>query len=229
MTAPSNTFTAGRNTRAGACGRGAYQARTGAGRTVQGMDQPWNERTDSTATRLPALVTGEWLAGLDGSDLSVRVLRAQLPRPASDRQMPAWRRYWLLLAFDERRRSRAVSQLAAWCALADEAVAQQVSDQAELRSIRSFRSLVKDAITRLEKLASDEPLSWAGTRYAPWPRPARQDAEDLAVAIYLHELGELTDEQLYRVRSATGLDPAGGIALPAAVVERVRAIADQRG
>lgn len=207
-----------------AAGRGlANQVRPAEGRRVQSMDQPWNDQPDIEATRLPALVTGEWLAGLDGSDLSMQVLRAQLSRPAEDRQMPAWRRYWLLLAFDDRRRRRVIGQLGAWRALADEALGQRISDQRELRSVRSFRSLVKDAITRLDKLAADEPLSWAGTRYASWPRPARQSSEDLAVAIYLHEQGEISDEELYRVRSASGLG-----APSAAAIERVRSIADHR-
>lgn len=226
MPAPSSVPAAPRTTCFPPSRHSVCQVRSGGGRTVQGMEQPWNDRVDSEETRLPALVTGEWLAGLDGSDLAMKVLRAQLHRPADDRQMPAWRRYWLLLAFDDRRRRRAIAQLDAWRALADGALAERISDQVMLRSIRSFRSLVNDAINRLDKLAADEPLSWAGTRYASWPRPARQSTEDLVVALSLHERGELTDEQLYRVRAATGLDPAVGALSPAAV-ERVRRIADQ--
>ncbi|SIH39284.1 Uncharacterised protein [Mycobacteroides abscessus subsp. abscessus] len=176
-------------------------------------------------TALPAFVTGEWLASLDGTASFAPILRAQLARPVADDGMQAWRRYWRLLAFDDRRRRRVLSLLDGWLQEADAALSVGIEDQEELKPVREFRSLVRDAINRVKNAGRDEALAWAGTRYAAWPKPARQTSQDLAIAMDLFRRRVISEEKMFRVLAACGLDPEANGPIPAEATERVLKIA----
>lgn len=191
--------------------------------------RPWNDSQDAAAADLPAFVTGEWLASLDGTASFVPTLRVQLARPVADDRMQAWRRFWRLLAFDDRRRRRVLALLDAWLQEANAALDSGIADQSESRRVREFRSLTFDAINRLTNAGRQEALAWAGTRYAAWPKPARQTSQNLAIAIDLFRRRVISEEKMFLVLAASGLDPKANGPIPAEAIDQVLKIAAGSG
>lgn len=72
--------------------------------------------------------------------------------------------------------------------------------------IRRFIPNVESAIARLEK-SRNEPMAWAGARYAKYPPEQRARVEALIGAIVLHRDGDIDDNELYNILGSLRADP----------------------
>lgn len=195
---------------------------------MSGSPKPWNIGVDENAVAFPAHVTPEWVSRLDRQPVGLEYLRAHLVARQGDKEYDArWRRYWQALVFDRRRRSRTLKRLHEWREEAEEALASTDLDAEERPRAQAFHADAVSAIERVQFLAHNEALAWAGQTYAAWPLRMRQVAETMAVAVDEHLEGRLSREELAAVRTAVGLEPRRPGDIPeqtrAAVREMARA------
>ena len=172
-------------------------------------DRPWLPPAEPV--RFPeGRLSPEWVgevarrkAGNVTIDLVLRShLRAE--EPNDPRYMAAWRTFWRSLAFAGRK--NIMTMLEDWreAALA----AQQLPDLSDEEQtwIARFIPNVEAGIARLER-AKNEPMSWAGPKYAKYPPEQRSRTEALIGAIVLHRDGDINDQELYNILGCLDVDP----------------------
>lgn len=176
---------------------------------VYSPEQPWLPPGEPVAFPEGRL-TPEWVGnvarGKDAAAPLDLVLRSHLNpmTPNDPRYMAAWRTFWRALGFADRK--NALNLLAHWRAAAETAKQRpDLSDQEEVW-IRRFIPNVEAAASRLSR-AKNEPMAWAGARYAKYPPEQRARTEALVGAIVLHRDGDINDQELYSILGALALDP----------------------
>lgn len=182
---------------------------------VYSPDRPWLPPAiplDFPKGRLTPEWVGEVVKGTVAAPLDL-VLRSHLVkmRPNDVNYMAAWRTFWRTLAFANRRRVLVLLQ--EWLAAAQ--AARELPDLPEEEAvwIRRFIPNVESGIARLEK-SRNEPMAWAGARYAKYPPEQRARVEALIGAIVLHRDGDIDDNELYNILGSLRVDPKdrrGGI------------------
>lgn len=154
-------------------------------------------------------LTPEWVAEVarrtDGDTIDL-VLRSHLraEEPNDPRYMAAWRTFWRALGFAGRR--NILGMLTGWREAALEAQQRPDLSDEEETWIKRFLGNVDAGIARLER-AKDEPMSWAGPKYARYAPEQRARTEALIGAIVLHRDGDINDAELYNILGALDLDP----------------------
>lgn len=175
---------------------------------VYSPDRPW--LPPAKPVRFPkGRLTPEWVGevakGSTTASLDL-VLRSHLtPMDTNDvGYMAAWRTFWRTLAFANRRRVLVLLQ--EWLAAATAAKELPDLPEEEAVWIRRFIPNVESAIARLEK-SRNEPMAWAGARYAKYPPEQRARVEALIGAIVLHRDGDIDDNELYNILGSLRVDP----------------------
>jgi hypothetical protein len=176
---------------------------------VYSVERPWLPPADPVAFpegRLTPEWVGDVARGKAGKATLDLLLRSHIKpmEPNDPRYMAAWRTLWRALAFADRH--NVVSLLQQWLAAATAAKQRPDLGEEEATWIRRFIPNVEAALDRLNR-AKNEPMAWAGARYAKYPPEQRARTEALIGAVVLHRDGDINDQELYNILGALSLDP----------------------
>lgn len=175
------------------------------------LERPWGRVKDPVA--IPHLLDTDSLLELTDQDLAILLRDHLVPRPDLGNRR-SWERLWTVLGGDPQLSDRAFDVLEDLLDTTEAALQGEQLDDHQRRRAEKFLRFCEDAWKRLQ-LDDDKPLGWAGRAAVGFNPPARRVLERLVDAIAHHRTmvtreGSVreTDEQLWRVLGAVGLDPA---------------------
>jgi len=167
---------------------------------------PWFPPAEPYESKKSRLAKAEWVAQLPTSDDGPSTIRSLLiPGRAKDSTyMAQWRIFWRMLAFEDWPGMQ--DMLMDWLEAAEKKMGFDNLLEEERTWVRRFIGDVKGALDRLDR-ARNEPLGWAGAKWALYPPQTRVTVEALVGAIDLHRQGKLSNDELYTVLDRLKLNP----------------------
>ena len=177
------------------------------------VESPWARVRNPTP--IPEPIDPDQIRQLPDQQLQLLVRDNLLPRESDVDGRARWVALWAVLTDDCELTELAFDALEDLMDVTEEAIENDVLDDAAGKRARKFLRSCEEAWARLQ-VDEQRPLSWTGRRATTWDPLSRRLLEQLVLAIagHRHQLtghGDTyqVDERLWAVLTDVGLDPAG--------------------
>ena len=177
------------------------------------LQSPWARVKNPTP--IPDPLDPDQIRALPKQQLQVLLRDNLLSRDGDVDGRARWTALWATLADDPELTEMAFDALENLMDVTEDAIEDDVLDEAAGKRARKFLRVLEEAWARLQ-VDEQRPLGWAGRRATTWDPPSRRVLEQLVLAIagHRHQLtghgdAHQIDEHLWAVLAAVDLDPAG--------------------
>jgi len=177
------------------------------------LQSPWARVKNPTP--IPDPLELDQLRALPKQQLQVLLRDNLLSRDAEIDGRARWTALWAALADDPELTEMAFDALEELMDITEDAIEDDVLDEAAGKRARKFLRVLEEAWARLQ-VDEQRPLGWAGRTATTWDPPSRRVIEQLVLAIagHRHQLtghgdAHQVDEHLWAVLADVDLDPAG--------------------
>lgn len=185
----------------------------GADHSQAALQSPWARVKNPTP--IPDPLDPDQIRALPKQQLQVLLRDNLLSRDAEVDGRARWTALWAALADDPELTEMAFDALEELMDLTEDAIEDDVLDEAAGKRARKFLRVLEEAWARLQ-VDEQRPLGWAGRTATTWDPPSRRVIEQLVLAIagHRHQLtghgdAHQVDEHLWAVLADVDLDPAG--------------------
>jgi len=177
------------------------------------LETPWARVKNPTP--IPDPLEVDRIRELPKQQLQLLLRDNLLSRDAEVDGRARWTALWTALADDPELTEMAFDALEDIMDITEDAIENDVLDEAAGKRARKFLRVLEEAWARLQ-VDEQRPLGWAGRRATTWDPPSRRVIEKLVLAIagHRHQLtghgdAHQVDEHLWAVLADVDLDPAG--------------------
>lgn len=184
-----------------------------ADRPEAALQSPWARVKNPTP--IPDPIDPDQIRQLPEHQLQVLVRDNLLPRDSDVDGRARWMALWAVLVDDPELTELAFDALEDLMDVTEDAIEDDVLDDAAGKRARKFLRSCEEAWARLQ-VDEQRPLGWAGRRATTWDPLSRRVLEQLVLAVAGHRHlltghgnAHQVDEHLWAVLAAVDLDPAG--------------------